>query len=229
MHGVVGRPWRHRRVWLLASLQPAELAATDPRAVEPLRAWVAQGRAVVGRARLPGDAPDRLPLGLAQRIDGAKLRWSFSLAPAAVVRVEEPLTLAEVVPGLPASMRAAAQRLVDEAAALGMPLRVYGSAFWQHAAAGGAGYLHDNSDLDLLCQPGTAKHARRWLAVLERLQAGSPMRLDGEIELPGGEAVAWRELAGTSGSLLVKSDKGPSLRSREQVWRSWPQPELTRC
>lgn len=181
--------------------------------------WARRGRPVIGRGVLPHDKPDRLPLGLACIEAGQRLRISFSVPMHAVVRVEEPLPLADVVTGLPPAMRSTALGLVRFAGETGMPLRVYGSVFWQHTS--GDVYLHDRSDLDLLAQPATADDAKRWLDVLELAETSSAVRIDGEIELPTGEAVAWRELAMAGGKILVKSDAGPSLRPRASVWSAW--------
>ncbi len=147
------------------------------------------------------------------------MRISFSVPMYAVVRIEEPLPLAEVASALPPTMRGTALGLLRFAGEAGMPLRVYGSVFWQHTS--GDAYLHDHSDLDLLAQPATADDAKRWLDVLERAETTSAVRIDGEVELPTGEAVAWRELAMAGEKILVKSDAGPSLRPRASVWSAW--------
>jgi len=214
------RALRHRRVWLAPALSRADVAGCDePAAIDGVIDWALKGRALVGRGALPHDPPDMLPLGLARIDAGRRLRVSFCVPTHAVSRIEEPLPLAEVAPGLPPAMRSTALRLAQRAGEIGMPLRVYGSAFWQHAS--GDAYLHDRSDLDLLAQPETAEDARRWLDALKQIETNSSVRIDGEIELPSGEAVAWRELAASGATLLVKSDAGPSLRPRESVWSAW--------
>jgi phosphoribosyl-dephospho-CoA transferase len=214
------RPLRHRRVWLRPALGRADIAGCDdPAALDMLIDWTRQGRALVGRGALPQDTPGWIPLGLARREAGRRQRLALCVPASAVLRVEEPLSLAEVAPGLPPAMRGTALQLVRQASEIGVPLRVYGSAFWQHAS--GEPCLHDRSDLDLLAQPASADAARRWLAALAQTQAASTVRLDGEVELPSGEAVAWRELAGSTSQVLVKSDTGPRLAARALVWSAW--------
>src|SRR6218665_76580 len=116
-----------------------------------------------------------------------------------------------------------------------------------HAAA--ARYLHERSDLDLLAPPAAAPPAparpgpggppappprprragpaspagagRGVDGVGAGEEAGS-VRLDGEIELPSGAAVSWRELALPGPQILVKSDRGASLWPRPAVWAAWP-------
>lgn len=214
------RALRHRPVWLAPALSRGDVAeCTEPAGVDRVIDRARSGRPVIGRSVLPHDRPDRLPLGLACIEAGQRLRLSFSVPMHTAVRIEEPLPLVEVVPGLPAAMRGTALHLVQFAGDIGMPLRVFGSAFWEHTS--GDAYLHDHSDLDLLAQPTTADDAKRWLDFLELAQSTSAVRIDGEIELPTGEAVAWRELAMAGEKILVKSDAGPSLRPRASVWSAW--------
>lgn len=211
---------RHRPVWLTPALSRGDVAGcVEPLAIDRVIGWARKGRPVIGRGALPHDTPDLLPLGLACIEAGRRIRVSFRVPKPAVLRVEEPLALAAVAPTLPPALRSTALRLLQFAGEIGMPLRVYGSVFWQHTS--GEAYLHDHSDLDLLAQPETADDAKRWLDALEFTEAISAVRIDGEVELPTGEAVAWRELAAAGEKILVKSDAGPSLRPRASVWSAW--------
>lgn len=213
-------PLRHRRVWLNPALNHDDVAGCSaPTATALLIEWVGKGRPLVGRGALPHDTAGWLPLGLAVVDAGGRARRSFCVPMHAVLRIEAPLSLAEVAPGLPPAMHGTALCLVQRAGEIGMPLRVYGSVFWQQAS--GKPYLHESSDLDLLAQPGSADDARRWLETLKQIDARSAVRIDGEIELPSGEAVSWRELAASGKKILVKSDAGPSLRPRASVWAAW--------
>jgi phosphoribosyl-dephospho-CoA transferase len=97
-----------------------------------------------------------------------------------------------------------------------MEARVYGSAAWQ--AVTGAVYLREDSDLDLLLTPTTGEQLRLALEILGSM-AGARPRLDGEIALPDGRAVAWREAASESATLLVKTLSDVSLVPRAD-WTS---------
>jgi phosphoribosyl-dephospho-CoA transferase len=222
---LVAKPYRrdirrHRRFWIAPTLEGKDVrGCSDPVALEALLDWIRSGRPLVGRAALPHEVADDVPLGLASNREDRRVRVSFRVPERAVTRVEPPLTLAEVAPGLPPKMRHAAEPLVENAAELGVPLHVYGSAFWQHVS--GLPYLRADSDLDLLARPETAADARRWLGVLARLDASSATRLDGEVETPAGDGVAWRELAGAGDTILVKCDTGALLRPRASVWAAW--------
>lgn len=218
-------PWRHRRVWLVPALRPQALAGLDdPADRHAVLDWAAAGRPFIGRGALPGDARAGLPLGLALPPEPRKRRLSFSVSVQSVARVAPPPTLHEALGSLPARLWRAAARVVARAG--GTPVHVYGSAFWQQAS--GLAYLREDSDLDLLARPPSAAAALAWVQLLAEVQLETGVRLDGEIELPGGEAVAWRELAAETATLLVKSDGGPCLREREAVWAAWD-PRAASC
>ncbi|GGI55568.1 phosphoribosyl-dephospho-CoA transferase MdcG domain-containing protein [Oxalicibacterium solurbis] len=62
------------------------------------------------------------------------------------------------------------------------------------------------------------RHARVWLNLLQTFARDLP--LDGEIELPDGRAVSWKELAGDTRYVLAKSMRGIALTEREAIWHS---------
>jgi phosphoribosyl-dephospho-CoA transferase len=68
--------------------------------------------------------------------------------------------------------------------------------------------------VDLLVRPRDAAALSRALDLLGSAATGGPPRLDGEVLLPGGRAVAWRELAGGASSVLVKTGCGAALEPR---------------
>lgn len=219
-------PWRHRRVWLSAALAAQDLrACADDAAARAFIERARTGQPLVGRSAGAGDLAHWLPLGLVLAAKpGSKLRLSCCVARRSIARVAEPLRLREAMGTLPRAMRSVAERLLEFAEAEAMPLAVYGSVFWQHADAGA--HLHPRSDLDLLARPASADVARRWLLRLAALDAAGPVRIDGEIELPSGDAVSWRELAAPGRLILVKSDQGPRLQERSALWA---QPAPLRC
>lgn len=214
------RPWRHRRVWLAPDLGAAELAGLgDPTDAQAVVDWAQAGRPFIGRAAQPGDGAGRLPLGLALPPQPRKRRLSFTVAPGTVRLVSAPPTLGDALAHLPPRLREPAALLESRAFALGLPVYVFGSAFWQQASR--LVYLTEHSDLDLLACPLNAATARAWLQALAEVQADNAARLDGEIQLPSGEGVAWRELAAAPAQLLLKSDHGPALRDLAAVWAAW--------
>ena len=124
---------------------------------------------------------------------GERRRVALLLDPAAIARIGPPLGAAR----RPARARA---RLVARAPpsrsiaarAGGVLLRVYGSLAWQHLS--GLPSVTAGSDVDLLAEPRSATELRSALELLRAREADCAPRLDGEVVLAGGRAVAWREL-----------------------------------
>ena len=167
---------------------------------------------VVGRSPVP-DRPAILQLGLA--LPGRR-RLGFSVEAAGIDRHRAPLSLAECLPSAPEVWLPGLRTLLARFEDAGMEPNVYGSLAWQ--AMTGTIYLHEDSDLDLLLAPATEGQLRLALAMLEAMEGARP-RLDGEIVLPGGRAVAWREAASPSATLLVKTVCSVALVPRT-TWMS---------
>jgi len=91
---------------------------------------------------------------------------------------------------------------MSQGSGLGMVVRVYGSYGWQYMT--GMPYVRAGSDLDLSVHVSDFSGAMRALDWLQQVaqapDAGHaashplPLRVDGEIVFPHGQAVAWREL-----------------------------------
>lgn len=209
------RPARHELVWLSRDGWQ-RLWRAAPSADGLLAHWAAHDLPLVVTRRPPSLAADRLALGLPapQRWGGRRLALDATLGD--VARVGAFPTLAEAAAALPGDR---GQVLGGLAAALGgaaASVRVYGSHGWQ--CLSGLDCLHPGSDLDLLLPAADAAVAD---ALCARLDAwpGSP-RLDGELLLPGGRAVAWREWrrAPPGALLLVKDLGGAGLLRREALF-----------
>ncbi len=127
---------------------------------------------------------------------------------------------------LPAAMAAAplAWRPVMRALTLlgeecGSAPLLYGSLLWQLLT--GMPYLTARSDLDLSWPVHSLPQAQSLIAGLARIERTSPMRLDGELVLPDGGSVAWREYADalTNGDeLLVKTLHGVCARPHASLF-----------
>lgn len=154
-----------------------------------------------GELRLGLATPDKRRIGLHVAVDAVAERWG-------------PLPLAEAVESSPQAWQAVLAELVRRALALGVRPAVYGSLAWQHRA--GLGYVRPDSDVDLLFAPRDRWQLDGLLDLLRATGDGSP-RLDGEILLPDGAAVAWRELAGRPARLLVKGPAEVDLRDLPSV------------
>ncbi|HVO88469.1 MAG TPA: malonate decarboxylase holo-[acyl-carrier-protein] synthase, partial [Casimicrobiaceae bacterium] len=97
----------------------------------------------------------------------------------------------------------------------GAVLRAYGSLAWQ--ALSGLSYVNESSDLDVLAFASDTPALQCALLALRHAETIAPMRVDGEIVFPGGNAVAWREWAAASARVLVKHVRGVALCSRASL------------
>ncbi len=123
-----------------------------------------------------------------------------------------------------ATAPAALHPQLDAVMALGVrrsaPPAVFGALLWQHVT--GLAYLRPGSDIDLIWPMPDQGLLPELLDGLAALDAAGPARLDGEILLPGGEGVNWRELHGergrADGTVLVKSMNGAELRCARHLF-----------
>lgn len=182
------------------------------------RDWIAAGRPLVA-ARQSVDGECRL-LGLCLPARQQRKRLSLSVDRGAISAIRPPLAIADCLPRLPARQAAVLARLAAQAAECSARLGVYGSLAWE--VLSGENYRHADSDIDLICD---IEHVGQFAAMLPALQQASaelPCRLDGELRFPGGNAAAWREIAGQLGQpgaqILVKGEHEVGL---------WPLHALT--
>lgn len=203
---------RHARVRLRPD---ARWQAVDPATQPRLAAWFARGWPAV-LARCQGDEPaGHWRLGVPLPPAEGKRRLALTVAPAGVAGWQDPLPLGEVLTAAPPDWQPALRDLQAGAAALGLTPGVYGAFAWQ--AITGLAYVLPTSDLDLLWRPHNLDQAQALFDLLRTWEAASGRRADGELHLPGGAGVCWRELAGEAARVLVKSAAGVALRGRHEV------------
>ncbi|MDI9847480.1 malonate decarboxylase holo-[acyl-carrier-protein] synthase [Rhodoblastus sp. 17X3] len=191
----------------------APLAAEDE---DALARWSEKGRPLVVARRQEGDAPGLLRLGLA--LPG-KRRVGVILPTEAVALRRQPPFFLDVVENGAALWPEAMRELAGVVARIAPEMRVFGSFAWQFFAADPAlVYVTRNSDIDLLLTPAHGTQLAAWIALLQNFESRWPApRLDGEIALPGGDFVAWREFAARPQKILVKGADNVSLRSIEDI------------
>lgn len=186
-------------------------ARPDLDGVPHLAGWARAGRPVILRRRNPGEPPGALPAGLPLPPADGKRRIGLLLPPDSA-RPRPAVTLAAARPAAPESWQPAIDALLALGAAHGLVPRVFGALLWQSLT--GLTYLSETSDLDLLW-PTSGPIDRRLLGGLAAIEADAPMRLDGEIVLPDGAGVNWREwhAAGPVTAVLAKGMERLGLRS----------------
>jgi phosphoribosyl-dephospho-CoA transferase len=180
--------------------------------------WARLERPVIVRRRMACDSAGGVPAAVPLPPKHGKRRLAFSFASGTGVVVLPPVLLREAAQAAPPAWHTIIDALLELGDTSGMRPRVFGALLWQHAT--GLAYLSAGSDLDLLWSVSEEQTAVSLVKGLHRLDRDSPVRLDGELALPDGAAVNWRELAGGSDDLLVKTLEGVEIRTRAALFRT---------
>jgi phosphoribosyl-dephospho-CoA transferase len=184
--------------------------------------WAQHGRPVIVRRRMAGDLSDSLPAALPLPPCYGKLRVAFRFSSDAAVIALPPVSLCDAAPTAPAKWKLAISALLNLGESIKISPRVFGGLLWEHTT--GLPYLHAQSDLDLIWSISDEQTARFLVERLRRLDAESPVRLDGELQLPDGAGVNWRELAQNNddehGQVLVKTMDGVEVRTKAGLFRT---------
>ena len=186
--------------------------------------WARLGRPVIVRRRMASDVSDSVPAALPLPPCHGKLRVAFSFSSGAAVIALPPVSLCDAVHSAPAKWKPIISALLDLGETLKISPRVFGALLWEHTT--GLPYLHAQSDLDLIWSVSDAQTAQLLVERLRRLDAESPVRLDGELQLPDFAGVNWRELAQNNdderSQVLVKTMDGVEVRTKDGLFRSAP-------
>ena len=218
-------PRRHDLVWLDPGARPGQWQ-TAPDDGGELRAWIARHLPLVAARPTPALAPAGwLTLGFTVPGQGPRRRITVLAAPQIVIHQRAPLTVAEALPHAPAAWCAGMARLDAACRAAGLTPRIYGSLAGEIFS--GQISLNADSDLDVLIDCADGDQVRAAVAVLRTADAAVAPRLDGELRLANGWAVAWRELAaalaaGGSARVLAKSNTLVAMLTIAQLL---PEPE----
>ncbi len=178
-------------------------ARPDLAGVPHLAAWARAGRPLVVRRYGPGEARDRIPLGLPLPPADGKRRIGFVCC-ADDLRPFAAPTLRDARAAAPPYWQPSLDALLALADRLDLNPRPFGSLLWQTLT--GLEYLGGASDLDLLWPVG-APVPGALLDGLAAVASTAPMRIDGELLLADGTGIHWSELhaAPPSGEVLAKS------------------------
>ena len=182
--------------------------------VEVLSSWAKKGHPFIVRRYLQGESHDHIPAGAPLPPYLGKQRITISVTSGSVAGRVSPVSLHAAGDQAPPAWAATICALLDLGNRYETEAHIIGSLLWQHLT--GLSYLTDTSDLDLLwpssavCRPFLQE-----LAVIDRV---SPVRLDGEVFLPDGSTVNWRELHGClegagEKTVLVKSIKNIRIQA----------------
>lgn len=210
---------RHELIWLSAHGWQRLLADAPEDRRPRLETWRAAGWPAVVRRTDQGLRGAQLCIGLPfppDPLTGSKLRFALCVERPEVMHSAPPPDISSVIAAAPPAWRAPLQALQRDGQA--MDLRIYGSLAWQ--ALTGQTYVHDASDIDILLALRTRCQLQPALDLLQRHSQDLP--LDGELVLPSGAAVAWKEwrnarsaAAGTR--VLVKELSGVRLADADAL------------
>lgn len=181
--------------------------------------WAQQEWPVIVRRRMAGDAPDDVPAALPLPPDHGKRRVAFSFPSGSDLPTLAPVRLCDAARTAPEAWQTVITELVELGKVIGAPPRVFGALLWQHVT--GLPYLTARSDLDLLWSGADETSVRTLVAGLLRLDVDSPVRIDGEVEMPDGSAFNWRELADDrgDGTVLLKTMNGVEIRATAELFQ----------
>ena len=212
--------------WAASTRHRHALVRVDPRAwaevlagrpdlagLPHLSAWARAGRPLILRRYAPGEDRALVPLGLPLPPADGKRRIGFALPSAALAPCPAP-RLRDVREVAPEGWRPGLDALDALGRRHGILPRPFGALLWQ--AVTGLPYLTATSDLDLLW-PLAGPPPAGFLDELAALAAGSALRLDGELILPGGGGVHWREAA-AGATVLVKHLDRLEMRAAAELF-----------
>lgn len=203
-------PIRHDLLFVSPPSWRSLLKTRQDLAQEPLVAeWVDQGWPLIAR-RLAPDDTGGLAAGLPMPPFAGKRRLALLLQPGDVISTTPPPLLSAAIGVAPETWRPALSRVTDLAAAHGVEARVVGSLAWRLLT--GLEYVTAESDVDLVLPLPDASRVAWLTAGLATIEAGAPMRLDGELVRGDGAGVNWRELHAAASDVLVKTIRDVSLQ-----------------
>ena len=183
--------------------------------------WARCGWPVIVRRRMMGDSVGGVPAALPLPPCHGKRRVAFSFPAGAAMTAVPPILLCEAARTTPNAWQSVVAAVLDIGDTVKITPRVFGALLWEHAT--GLPYLSAKSDLDLLWSISDERTAVLLVERLLELEGEVSVRLDGELELPDGAGVNWRELAYSSdqrGQVLVKTMDGVEVRTKVELFRT---------
>ena len=222
------QPWqRHELVCVASKFWSATLASKPMLAAIPyLPTWADRGWPLVVRRRMADDRPGWVPVGVPLPPSTGKQRIALAIPTEAVVERWPPPLLWTIRHAADSAWESTIHALVILGARHAIAPAAFGSLLWQHQT--GLCYLSSRSDLDVLWRAHPGCEVGSLLAGVAAIERIAPMRIDGEVVFPDGNAVNWRELylalnQDNHAEVLIKSIEGVRLvqvghlRSRQKA------------
>jgi phosphoribosyl-dephospho-CoA transferase len=181
--------------------------------------WALREWPVIVRRRMACDLVDDVPAALPLPPSYGKQRVAFGFSSAAAVAALPPVLLVDAAVAAPSEWQQVIATLLELGETVETRPRVFGALLWEHVT--GLQYLTRQSDLDLLWTVSDEHAAHLIVAGLIRIDAEGPVRIDGELVLPNGGGVNWRELAQSTdlkSEVLVKTMDAVEVRHKAKLF-----------
>jgi phosphoribosyl-dephospho-CoA transferase len=209
---------------LISTLRRHDLLRVDPKgwaatlrchphlaAVPLLADWAANRRPVMVRRPLGSDRPGFVPAAVALPPSCGKLRIGLEIEPAFLIERMRSIEPSEARGAAPAAWQSVLNDVARIARMHNAHVSLFGSFMWQ--AITGLKYLTRSSDIDLIWRVSSVRRLPSLLDAIAEVDAQSPMRIDGEIVLPDGGGINWRELHRNPHEVMVKTMSGIECRA----------------
>jgi phosphoribosyl-dephospho-CoA transferase len=209
---MTGAVKRHDLVFVRPAAWRSLLMTRPDLAAHPYVAkWADSSWPLIRRRPLPGEEAG-IALGLPLPPFVGRQRLALTLPPGAIRARLRPPLLSNCAAVAPLAWHGVISRLL----AIDHNVRCFGSLAWQHMT--GLPYLRPDSDLDLLWVARSPAQAASLAESIAGVAAATPLRLDGELLLPSGLAVQWREWLSNTPLVIAKSLAGVSIVAREALF-----------
>jgi phosphoribosyl-dephospho-CoA transferase len=165
--------------------------------------WAERGWPVIVRRYANDEAADLIPVAISVPPPAAKPGIALALRASDILERMPAVALSACIGQAPAAWRETLQSLIALAERCGTAACVFGSLLWQTLT--GLTYLHAGSDVDLLWAVMRREQAQDLACGIARCALTSAMRIDGELLLPDGAGIHWREWQGGADEVLVRT------------------------
>jgi phosphoribosyl-dephospho-CoA transferase len=165
--------------------------------------WATLGRPLIVRRHSPEDEENSLPVALALPPSSGKRRVALQVETLDICKKIPSVTLRSVEKDAPLPWLPTVTAVLEVAKETGVEPWIFGSFLWEMLT--GLSYLTATSDLDLLWPIVDRSCVTYLVSRLGDIAAGSNVRLDGEVILPWGGGVNWRELHSGTSEVLLKT------------------------